>query len=72
MAKKEAEKTTSPSLEDKLQGLLNENEARVAQVQKYNETIAQIRDEITKSKEAHDYCRGQIELLQSLIAEQAK
>ena len=57
------------SLEGKLDVLMKENEARVGQVQQYNEHIAVLRDEITKSKEAHDYCRGQIELLQTLIAE---
>jgi hypothetical protein len=69
MAKKEE---TKPSLQDKLEGLLKENQARIAQVQQYNEQIGAIRDEINKAKEAHDYCRGQIELLQGLIAEEDK
>ena len=72
MAKKDEKTVEAPSLEDKLSALMKENEARVAQVQQYNEHITQLRDEITKSKEAHDYCRGQIELLQSLIAEKGQ
>ena len=64
MAKKELK------LQDKLEALVKENEARVAQVTSWDESITQLRDEIGKAKEAHDYCRGQIEVLQQLIAEE--
>ena len=58
------------ALQVKLKGLVQENEARVAQVTQWNENITQLRDEIGKAKEAHDYCRGQIEMLQQLITEE--
>jgi len=63
MAKKEN------TLETKLEKLTLENKGRVAQVEQWNTNIVQLKEEINKAKEAHDYTRGQIELLTQMISE---
>ena len=62
MSKKDIE------IKDRIQTLKTEQEDRVKTVEQLNTRIAEMRDGIAQLKEAHDYTRGQLEALESLVA----
>jgi|SaaInlV_200m_DNA_2_1039689.scaffolds.fasta_scaffold03678_3 hypothetical protein len=56
-------------LKDKREKLIEENLKREHLVDNLNEQITNIQTQIVLEKEAHDYTRGQIELLDKLLKE---
>ena len=54
-------------LEKKLDKLRNESDSLIAQVQKWNEDIQELRNAIAKAKEDHDFTRGKIQALEELL-----
>ena len=61
--------TKDKSLETRRDELQAANEQRVAQVQQWNQQIAEVQNAIRKMKEDHDYTRGQIDVLTDLMGE---
>lgn len=60
-------KKDNDDLQVKLATLVDENEKRLAQVQKWNDTITELRGAIAKAKEDHDFTRGKITALEELV-----
>ncbi|MBC8436860.1 hypothetical protein H8D85_00900 [bacterium] len=55
-------------IKDRIQTLKTEQEDRVKTVEQLNTRISEMREGIAQLKEAHDYTRGQLEALESLVA----
>ncbi len=69
MSAKDKKGPQPPSLEERKAGLEADNQQRVAQVQQWNQQIAEVQNTIRKMKEDHDYTRGRIDELNNLLGE---
>ena len=63
-------KVEKSDLELRKAKLQRENENRVAQVQQWNQQIAELQRAIQVTKEQHDYTRGQIDVLNDLLGDE--